>query len=242
MITAFALAVSQLGDRAVLRVLLKTILLSLLVFAVLGALLYALTAWALAQFGGDVLGGALAGVAGALAVLAALFAAFLWFRVVAVAVLQLFGDDIVIAVERRYYPGAARTARTATAAQNLAMGLRSFTRALLINLAALPVYGVLLFTGIGLPVAFLIVNALLLGRDLQDMVVARHSADTGDSGWTLGRARRFVLGLITAALFLVPLVNLLAPVIGAAMATHLVHRGRARHKRAAVPATGGHAT
>ena len=237
MMTAFALAVSQLGDRAVLRVLLKTILLSLLVFAGLGALLYALTAWALTQFGGDVMGGTSAGLAGALAVLAALFAAFLWFRMVAIAVLQLFGDDIVLAVERRYYPAAATTARTGTLTQNLSMGLRGFARALLLNLVALPLYITLFFTGIGLPVAFLAVNALLLGRDLQDMVVARHSDDPTDTEWALGRARRFVLGLIVAALFLVPFVNLLAPVIGAAMATHLVHRSRGRHKRVAASAS-----
>jgi uncharacterized protein involved in cysteine biosynthesis len=36
-----------------------------------------------------------------------------------------------------------------------------------------------------------------------------------------------MLGLLASAAFLVPLVNLLAPVIGAAMATHLTHRSKA---------------
>ena len=35
---------------------------------------------------------------------------------------------------------------------------------------------------------------------------------------------RALLGAASTALFLVPVVNLLAPVLGAAMATHLFHR------------------
>jgi CysZ protein len=37
---------------------------------------------------------------------------------------------------------------------------------------------------------------------------------------------RFALGLIGTGLFVVPVVNLAAPVISAAMATHWFHRGR----------------
>lgn len=37
---------------------------------------------------------------------------------------------------------------------------------------------------------------------------------------------RFLLGLAVTGLFVVPLVNILAPVLGAAMATNLFHRGR----------------
>ena len=36
--------------------------------------------------------------------------------------------------------------------------------------------------------------------------------------------KRFGLGLVVAFLLTVPFVNFLAPIIGAAMATHLVHR------------------
>ena len=234
MIKAFVLAVGQIGDRAVLNVLMKTLVLTLAVFIGMGALLYVLGQWAVAAMGWNLSANAALGAFSALAVL---FAAFLWFRIVALAVLQLFGDDIVIAVERKHYPAAADTARPATMVQNLSMGLRSFGRALLFNLIALPAYVTLLFTGVGLPVAFLVVNALLLGRDLQDMVVARHTTKASDGIWNLGSVRRFGLGLVTAALFLVPFVNLFAPIIGAAMATHLVHRKVARHKQAAAPAT-----
>ena len=44
---------------------------------------------------------------------------------------------------------------------------------------------------------------------------------------SFGGGERFVMGGIVAALFAVPGVNFLAPFLGAAMATHLVH-GKAR--------------
>ncbi|MBU1757249.1 MAG: hypothetical protein KJ703_09745, partial [Alphaproteobacteria bacterium] len=103
--------------------------------------------------------------------------------------------------------------------------LRSTGRALLVNLAVSPLALVLLFTGVGPAVVFWLANALLLGRELQDMVWLRHR-QAGDESAPIGGATRFVLGGLVAALLAVPFVNFLAPVLGAASATHLVHRGR----------------
>jgi uncharacterized protein involved in cysteine biosynthesis len=105
------------------------------------------------------------------------------------------------------------------------MGLASAGRAIGYNLLASPLYVLLLVTGIGVPITFFAVNAILLGRDLQDMVAARHVTDYRNlSGeWRLPKIQRFLLGLIAALLLAVPFVNFLAPVLGAAMATHLLH-------------------
>ena len=74
---------------------------------------------------------------------------------------------------------------------------------------------------------FLAVNAMVLGRDLANMVAARHFDRAARRQWLAqNRGQRLLLGGITTALFLVPVVNLVAPVVGAAMATHLFH-GRA---------------
>ena len=96
------------------------------------------------------------------------------------------------------------------------------------NLLALPVALVLLVTGIGAPLVFLLVNAVLLGRELQDMVWLRHR-QTREEPPPLGAGARLVLGGAVTALLSLPFVNFLAPVLGAAAATHLVHRGRAAH-------------
>ena len=156
-----------------------------------------------------------------------MLALWLLFRAVAIAVVGLFADDVVAAVEARHYPAALATARPVPFARGAAMGLRSALRVVAVNLLMLPLYLLLLATGIGTAAAFFLVNGWLLGRDLGDMVAARHLHRAEIAGWRrTTTARRFLLGLAGTGLLLVPIVNLVAPVIGAAMATHLFHRRR----------------
>ncbi|WP_373487051.1 EI24 domain-containing protein [Blastomonas sp.] len=222
MVSAFFKSLGQLGDRAILMALLWTILCALLVFTATGWLLW----WGLTELGtGTVGSGAQINQwSGALAVVATIIMMWFWWRVVAIAIVQLFADRIVIAVERRHYPDAAASTTDLPFGPSVAMALRSFGRALAYNIIALPVAVVLLFTGVGAPMLFLALNAVLVGRDLSEMVAARHP---GAAGALLSRPNRFVLGLVANLLLLVPLVNLLAPIIAAAMATHLFHQSRA---------------
>ena len=71
-------------------------------------------------------------------------------------------------------------------------------------------------------------NAIALGRDLGEMVAIRHLDGEALKRW-LGssRIKRLLLGLGATALFTIPFVNLLAPVLGAAVATHLFHSEKA---------------
>ena len=71
---------------------------------------------------------------------------------------------------------------------------------------------------------FAVVNAVLLGRELDDMVRLRHCDDRGMPIAALPGFTRFGLGIVVVGLLLVPFVNFIAPLVGAAMATHLVHR------------------
>ena len=96
-------------------------------------------------------------------------------------------------------------------------------RALLFNLLALPLALVLIVTGIGAPLVFLAVNAVLLGRELQDMVWLRHRPSK-DTPAPLNQLERWTLGGVTAFLLTVPVVNFIAPFLGAACAVHLIHR------------------
>lgn len=224
MVEAFTRSLAQLGDRAILAVLAKSLALTLAIFAVAGAGLVVLARWLAERQGWGADGGL---AAAALAALAAFAAAWLLFRAVAVPVIGLFTDEVVAAVEARHYPAAAGTARRAGFALALRLGLMSVLRLILVNLAMLPLYALLLFTAIGPLIAFLGVNALLLGRDLGEMVAVRHLDRAGTKAWLRqSRGQRALLGLAATGLFMVPLANLIAPVLGAAMATHLFHRGR----------------
>jgi CysZ protein len=223
MIRAFLLSVAQLGDRRIIGVFLKSLALTIALLAALGiGAWYALT-WLAAYWGW---GSGAQGVAGVAAVVLALLAAGILFRGVAVLVIGIFADDVVKAVEAKHYPQALASARDVPLARSLAMGLGSVARFAVVNLVLLPVYIVLLVTGVGPAILFFVVNGWLLGRDLGDMVAARHLG-AAMKGWRGATAlSRFVLGLIGTGLFVVPIVNLAAPVIVAAMATHWFHLGR----------------
>ena len=216
--TSLLRGAGALAERAVLRLLAKTMALTVAIFLALGWLGEMLVDDALAALG-------LARDHGASVLISALLmviAAWLLFRVVAVAVLQFFADEVVTAVEHRSYPAEAEAARKLGLAEEAKVALSGAARALLANLIALPFALALLFTGVGPAIVFWAVNAWLLGRELVDMVWLRHRP-TPRTAPPVGRAERFLLGGAVAALFMVPFANLLAPVLGAAAATHLVH-------------------
>ena len=226
MFRAFFLSLGDLADPAIMRVFAKSIALTLAIFLLLGAGMWFATRWlVIDQLGWDETAGNLAAISGFLAML--LFG-WVLFRAIAVAVIWLFGDEIVIAVERRHYPQALATAHQVPVARSLALGLQSAARALLVNIVLIPAYVLLLVTGFGTPLLFYAANGWLLGSDLGEMVAARHLSNAEMKQWARDtRWTRWDLGVIVAALMSVPIVNLVAPVLGAAMATHQFH-GRRR--------------
>lgn len=201
-----------------LRLLVKTLALTLLAFVALGWLLWAGIHWVRLQYqwGGGGLAEAAATTLGLIAL------GWLLFRAIAMAIMALFADDIIVAVERQSYPRAAASARPVGLSRSVALALRSVARTIGWNLLALPLYLLLLVTGIGTLALFLVLNAYLLGRDMADMVQPRHADLPPLAGFA-----RWLMGLVSALLFLVPFVNLLAPILSAAMAVHMLH-GRSR--------------
>jgi CysZ protein len=219
MIRALMLSFQSLSDRRVAVLLVKVVILTILVFGALGVGLWYALDMVFAYFGWRDDGSLSALASFALLLLSGV----LLFRVVAVAITWIFADDIIDAVEDRHYPHHAELGQRPGLATGLTMALRSVARVIGYNLLALPVYLLLLITGVGTAVAFLAVNALLLGRDLEDMLIARHGKAYG----SISKLPRLLLGLMGTAAMLIPFVNLLVPVIATAMAVHLV-RGNAK--------------
>lgn len=208
------LALSSLSDQRIMLVLAKVAGLSLAAFAFFGIALWQTIDWAFAAYGfadDD-------GLSALLSLSVLLFSGWLMFRAVAVAITWIFADDIIDAVEDRHYPFAAVQGQRPGLAKAVRMGLRSVARALGYNALMLPVYLLLLVTGVGTALAFLILNGYLLGRDLEDMLVARHGETQ-----RLGAIRRFVLGLGSVAAMLVPLAQFIIPVVATATAVHMAH-------------------
>lgn len=214
---AIVKAFGQLGERAVLAVLVKSIVITLVVFVALGVAAYFALVEAGQRYGVD------EGWAGLAAVLLVPIAMWLLFRIVALAVLQFFADEVVAAVEARHFPALAGAARPLPLRREVALAIKGLARALGYNLLALPLAAVLAFTAIGPALVFLAVNAVLLGREFTDMAWLRHCG--GDErGNPSPRAERLLLGAAMAGMMLVPFLNFVAPVIGAAAGTHLVLR------------------
>ena len=215
MLRAISLAFASLSDPRVIAVLAKVIALTLAAFVVLGVVLWyaidATFAYYLPKNDG------MLGAAAALVVLA--FTGWLLFRSLAIAFTWVFADDIIDAVEDRHYPFYAAQGQRPGFGKAARMGLRSIGRALGYNLLMIPVYLLLLVSGVGTPLAFLAVNGYLMGRDLEDMLVARH----GPMRAEIGGIRRFVLGLGSVAAMLIPIVQFFVPVLATAAAVHIAH-------------------
>lgn len=216
-LTAALRAFPSIFHGAALRLLVRTLALTLLLFASLAAGAWAAFHALRLHYGWS--GGGLAEAT--VTVLIVVGSGWLLFRATAMAVMGLFADDIIVAVERDSYPQAAASARSVGMARSLRYALTSLGRTLGWNLLALPAYILLLVTGVGTIGLFLILNAYLLGRDMADMVEPRHPTLP-----PIPRGSRWLGGLVSALLFLIPLVNLLAPIWSAAMAVHMLHAAR----------------
>lgn len=226
MLRTLPLILAQLPDPRIVRVLVRSLALTLLLFACLWWGLDALlTGIDTSGWPGWLRQGYDAGDDW-LALPVVLLALFFLFPAVATAVIGLFLDDVVAAVEDRHYRHAPAAHRI-TIGRNIGLALASGGRVLLWNLLALPLYILLLFTGVGAFLLFLAINGWLLGRDYLEMVAARHLRRHSTRDWLRAhRAQRLGVGLVTSLLFVVPFANLLAPIVGAALATHAFHANK----------------
>jgi uncharacterized protein involved in cysteine biosynthesis len=156
--------------------------------------------------------------------LAALALAWLLFPTMALLVLGFFLTAVVEASERRHYPGLGpprpQGFRTA-----LASAFRLLLLALLVNVVLLPVYlipVINLFVYYGL-------NGYLLGREYFELVALRRLDGVAAEGmWRRHRGRLILVGVIIVFLLSLPLINLVAPVVGAAFMLHVFEGLRGR--------------
>lgn len=205
-------ALADLGDRQFRRVLVKALALTLLLVAGLGYGLFTL-----AGLGLPYLPHWLRGPAEVVAGLSALVLGLFLFMPVAALFAGLFLDDIVDAVLARDYPAdpAPRAVSLFTA---LASGLFFMLAVIGVNLLALPLY---LVPGANV-LAFLAVNGYLLGREYFELVALRHmGARAARALRRRHRLRVLAAGTVIALALSVPIVNLFAPLFGAAFMTHL---------------------
>ena len=211
--SALSLAVADAFAPAERRLLLLTVggTIALLIGLWLGAsvVIAALhvTGWHWLNIAIDVLGSA-----------ATLFVAWLIFPSMAILILGFFLDAVIASVEARHYP-ALPAPRAIGIGASLAGAIRLALLALLLNVLALPLY--LFFPVVNIAL-FLAINGYLVGREYFEAVAARRlERPAVRAMWRRYRIRLVIAGAIVAFMLSVPVLNLAAPLIGAAFMLHL---------------------
>jgi uncharacterized protein involved in cysteine biosynthesis len=215
MIEALRRALGDLGDKSFRRVLLKAVGLTLVLFVGLG----------FGVFSGlnalpDHPSGWLKTVAEIVTALGLALLAIGLGVPVAALFASIFLDDVVEAVERKHYAEAPKGEGASLFAQVRA-GLVFLLSVIGLNLLALPLY---LLPGANVAL-FILLNGYLVGREFFELVALRRMG--AHAARALRRENRFIVlgaGAIIALALSVPIVNLLAPLFGAALMVHLFHQ------------------
>lgn len=211
---ALLLAFRQFDDPAFRAPLLKGALGAAVTLALLAYGTSAAVAWI--AFGH---GGWIAAIAPWLGGAAGLLLAWWLFLPIAVVIAGQFVGAVAAAVERRHYP-TLPPARGATVVAQATWALRFGLRMLLAQILLLPM---LFIPVVGFTIA-LVVSARMLGIGVFEGAAQLRMAT---SEATAARRQKngaiWLLGLALALIGLVPLLNLIVPVIGTAAAVHLLH-------------------
>ena len=217
MFTAILLAIAQLPERDMRRPLLLTLFWSVVVLIAL----WIGVGWGVAHEIAD--NSILRWVLGLLGTVAVPLVTWFLFPSVALMILGFYSEAIIVAVERRHYPylpAPPPTRWLATLGSSLrlaAIGIVLNVMALFIGLLFLP----------SLPVLFFGLNGYLLGREYFNGVALRRLTPLEAAQlWRRHRMAFVFCGGVAAGLFLIPFVNLIAPMVGTAASVHLVERLR----------------
>jgi CysZ protein len=147
----------------------------------------------------------------------------IFFPPIATIFMTLYLDDIVDAVEDKYYP--QRKAGKRLGVGHLAyLGVRLAFMIVLLNIIVIPLYLFFFWLPFVPLIIFYTLNSYLLGWGYYEMVAVRHLG-IREAGRHRKSIRGQVLGggFVITLLYSVPVVNLTAPILGAAILAHLFH-------------------
>lgn len=216
---ALARAFGQFRDPMFRRIVWRSVALSLVVFVVLAAIVW----WFLSNWttGDGYFGSALKSLGGIFGWLLFVIVTWALFPAVVSQFVSLFLDDVAAAVERRYYPDDP-PGRTLGVVQGFTVGIKFTALLVIINLVAMPFYVLSFFIPFLNVVVFYSLNGYLLAHEYFDLVSLRHRDAAGATALRRAfRGKLFFAGVAIAFLLTVPVVNVVAAIVGAAAMTHL---------------------
>jgi CysZ protein len=215
---AVARTIRQIPDPVFLKVMGLTLVLT---FMALALVVYAIVVGVYRLYLDQT--GLLSEVAAWAAGFMAVWAAYLIFIPVSAIFSGLFLDDVVDAVEARYYPDRPAGVRLGVLSAGW-LGLRIGVYILVFNLLALPVYILTIWMPFVPVLIFYGLNSYLIGWGYYELVAIRHLGPREATRHQKNiRGTILASGLLVTALFTVPVLNLLAPVLGTAFLVHIFH-------------------
>ena len=219
MMTAYMRALGQLTDTRILRTLAVVVTLSLIVFLSLWVGVTWLIEWeTLTEITG------VATVLKLLGSFATIVIAFFLFPVVITLFLGFFLESIAAAVEVKHYPDLAKP-KGIGIVSGIYASLLFLLKAIVVNLLLL----VLLVVPPVYPFAWFLGNGYLIGREYFELVAFRRLSRS-DAKILRARHRWTLMfgGFGGVALFALPVINLIAPVILTMVMVHCTERWRSK--------------
>jgi len=219
-------ALSQLGDPVLRRVLLIGVAGSAVVFILLNVLVWwifsstvdlsSLSLWGWLE---DVLDW----IAGFVVGLSLLIVSAVLFPGVSTIIVGFFLEDVVVAVEARYYPNEL-PARPQPVSEVVASTARFALMVIGLNLLCLPFYLILMFIPPLNLVLYYVLNGYLISREFFELVALRRMEPAAALNMRRqSRGKIMAAGMLLTFLLTIPIVNFLTPVIATAFMVHLFH-------------------
>ncbi len=139
------------------------------------------------------------------------------FPTVVTLVISFFLDEIIDAVEKKYYPNL-EPPRGQSWAEIIAFSFRVTGLAIVLNLLFLPIY----FIPVINLIAFFLLNSYLLGWEYYGMVAVRRM-EPSEVAKSYQRHKKYIWqsGAVIVVLLGLPIVSMLMPVFAVAFATHV---------------------
>ena len=218
MISAFAKAIAQLPEPSFRKVFLKSFIVTLAIFILVGALSGAAVEYLWSTY--DLwFSGWVSGATGTMT-----FVVALWLfspAAATVVITTFFMGEILEAVEKKHYPHDI-PGQDLPIGQEIYVALRFLAVMIVLNSVMLVPYLVLsLVFGIGF-LAYFALNGYLMGREYFEAVAHRYfDIASAKELRQRARGRIFFAGATVALLFTIPVVNFFAPIIAPVAMIHI---------------------
>ena len=227
MITFFSLAVVQLFDKSFQKMLWISIVASTITFLVFWLFVgYTLletelfsTGWFYGIF--DWIFIKITNIFGSI-----LIFVLTWFLFPSIVTLivTFFLEKVIDAVEEKHYPNLSKT-RPQSMLEIGSITIKFMILSITLNLLVIPFYLIFFFLGPLNLFIFYILNGYLLGKEYFELVAYRRlEPNKANDLFKRYRINVFSVGLISALLMTIPLVNMAAPIISVAAMVHLIQK------------------